>query len=401
MRCWKARVSPPAFIEMATTEGSIAGGGVLLFFWLTHRLLPGLIVAGFLALFAPLATAADWRVSQPGWTYVFPQDHGPHPEFKTEWWYFTGNLSDAGGRRFGYQLTLFRQGLRPPAERLSGASRFVIGDVKFGHFALSDVASQRFTFQEKLSRGAFGEAGFGADGRLAWLEDWSIELAADGQFHLRAQNDQKSIDLILTSVKPWAVHGVDGISRKAAGDGHASHYYSGTRMRSEGRVMVDGQGFAVHGESWFDHEWATNQLAPGQSGWNWFSLLLDDGSELMIYQMRLSNGGIDAASSGSFIAPDGRVQHLKGSDFELQPMTVWTSSRSGAKYPVSWQIRVPSLGLDLETSTPLRDQELVVGPGAYWEGLVDAKGMRKERPVAAHGYMELTGYAGPLQGLSK
>ncbi|MDB6171116.1 MAG: uncharacterized protein JWL59_427 [Chthoniobacteraceae bacterium] len=358
----------------------------------------GLFALLLAALFVP-AARADWRTAEPGWEYVFPRDHGPHPEFKTEWLYFTGNLRDPKGRRFGYELTLFRQGIRPPGERTEGSSRFVVDDLKFAHFALSDVDGKRFHFRQNLSRGAFGEAGFG-DGRLAWIDNWSIELAADGWFHLRAKTDGFALDLMLTNAKPWAIHGVGGISQKAAGAGHASHYYSGTRMQSRGSVSVEGHDFEVTGESWFDHEWATNQLAPDQLGWNWFSIQLSDKSELMLYQMRLRDGSIDPASSGSLIASDGKVTHLQRADYELVPLKYW-ANKAGARYPIEWQAKVPSLGLDLRITTPLPDQELVFSTLSYWEGLIDIAGSRSGQAVGGHGYMELTGYTGALVGLGK
>jgi predicted secreted hydrolase len=358
-----------------------------------------------------LPVDADWRAALPGWDYAFPRDHFNHSEFKTEWWYFTGNLQDAKGRRFGYQLTLFRQGVRPQSARGGETSRFILNDLKFGHFALSDVASQEFFSWQKLSRGAFGEAGFGESGepapassalsRLAWLENWSVEYAADGRFLLKAGAPEAGLELTAVSSKPWTIHGANGVSQKAEGEGHASHYYSATRMSSHGTLQVRGRTYAVTGESWFDHEWASNQLAPGQSGWNWMSLQLSDGSELMLYQMRLSQGGLDPASSGTWVEPNGRCIPLRRDDYELSPVDFWTSKKTGARYPVAWRVRVPSLGLDLTVRTPMQNQEMVFPMVAYWEGLVDAEGALKGQTVRGRGYVELTGYAGPLRGLGK
>ena len=352
------------------------------------------------------STAADWRFALPGWLYEFPRDHRPHPEFKTEWWYFTGNLRVENGRRFGYQLTFFRQGIRPPVQRGSERSRFIVGDLKFAHFAVTDVASGRFHFEQALSRGAYGEAGFDAAElgrdvwRLAWINDWTLAMGGAQQFELTARNKSAELKLSLAPGKPWTIHGENGVSQKAAGEGHASHYYSGTRLPTSGRVKLGGRELYVEGESWFDHEWATNQLTPEQVGWNWFSIQLDDQTELMLYQMRTRDGGIDPNSSGTFVSAQGAAQHLRRDDYTLKPTKFWTSKATGGRYPIAWELAVPSLAIRLSISTPVENQELVLQPIAYWEGLIDVAGTRGGPAVRGHGYMELTGYAGELVGLS-
>ncbi len=351
-------------------------------------------------LFLNSASAADWRAALPGWQYEFPRDHRIHPEFKTEWWYFTGHLADESGHHFGYQLTFFRQGLRPPGTTAT-TSRFVVDDLKFAHFAVSDIAAQCFHCEQKIGRGAFGEAGFGAEGKLAWIEDWALELKDDGTFALRAKGTNAALDLHLASTKPWVIHGENGVSQKADGEGRASHYFSGTRMATDGTLAIRGKSLRVTGESWLDREWATNQLTPGQVGWNWFSLQLDDGSELMLYQMRTRGGGLDPNSSATFIARDGTAQHLRREDYQLTPLREWKSPQTGGRYPIAWQLTVPKLGMQLRIETPLAAQELVLQPIVYWEGLIDLTGTRAGTAVRGHGYMELTGYAGALVGLSQ
>lgn len=368
-----------------------------------HALL--LTILSGLILGAAGEDAAGWLRAEPGWKFEWPRDHAAHPDFKTEWWYFTGNLRAADGRRFGFQVTFFRQGVRAPGARTAAKSRFVVDDLKFGHFTITDVGAKQFHFSQQLRRGAFGEAGFGdlkSDPpitKLAWLGDWSLTLDADGAMLLHASDGARSLDLRLVSTKPWALHGDGGLSRKADVPGHASQYFSGTRMRSSG-TLKNGAMLTVEGESWFDHEWATNQLAPGQSGWDWFSVQLDDGTELMIYRLRRKDGSVDGASAGSFIAKDGSVRHLRLDELKLTPVRFWQSTKTRGKYPIAWRIEVPSLSLALDVTTPVEAQELALDPVAYWEGMIDVRGTRDGRAVNGHGYLELTGYAGAVVGLS-
>ncbi|HMJ05047.1 MAG TPA: lipocalin-like domain-containing protein, partial [Chthoniobacterales bacterium] len=360
-----------------------------------------LLYLASVTLAAGFALAADWQIAEPGWRYESPRDHHAHLSFKTEWWYFTGNLSDATGRRFGYQLTFFRQGILPPDERKPELSRFVVRDLKFAHFTVTDVAARQFHFIQKTSRGAFGEAGFDEGDRLAWLDSWSLRLDEDGAFHLTAASADATIDLRLVSLKPPAVHGTGGLSRKASGEGHASHYYSLTRLGTEGQIRMGAEAFGVTGESWFDHEWATNQLSPQQVGWDWISLHLDDGTELMLYRMRLENREADASSSGTFIAADGTTTHLPLASFQMNPSAFWQSDATGAKYPIAWKIDVPEKGLHFSVRAVLQNQELALLPLAYWEGAIEMNGTRDGKPIKGRGYLELTGYAGPLRELQR
>ncbi len=366
------------------------------------------VVAVLLAVACGAARAAEkegapsWRTAEPGWKYEWPRDHAPHRDFKTEWWYFTGNLRATDGRRFGYQLTFFRQGVRPSTAK-PARSRFVVDDLKFGHFTLTDVSSGKFLFSQQLTRGAFGEAGFGAESsaaKLAWLGNWTLALESDGSFRAKAVEGDRSVELHLASKKPWVLHGADGVSVKAEEPGHASHYYSGTRLRSTGKVSIGAAAFDVEGESWFDHEWATNQLAADQAGWDWFSIQLDDGTELMLYRLRKKDGSIDPASSGTFVDPAGGTRHLGEKQMQVTATKQWKSPQSRAEYPGSWQVKIPSLDLNLTVTTPVANQELALQPVTYWEGLIDVIGTRAGHAVRGHGYVELTGYAGAVVGLS-
>jgi predicted secreted hydrolase len=353
-------------------------------------------ISNLLAVLAIFCLAADWQVAEPGWQYQFPRDHHWHENFKTEWWYFTGNLTNESRRRFGYELTFFRQGIRPLAERTNTTSRFIVDDLKFAHFTVTDAARKAFLFQQKANRGSFGEAGFSDQDRLAWIDSWNLKMNADGSFDLAADSTDAEVRLHLVPSKAPVVHGTGGISQKAAGTGHASHYYSSTRLETSGTVRVRKETLPVTGESWFDHEWATNQLAPGQAGWDWISAQFDDRSELMLYQMRLTSGGVDPASSGTYVRADGSSATLASTDFQMTPVTFWKSKTTSANYPIGWRISVPKEELEFTIQPVLPDQELALDPITYWEGAFDLAGTCAGKPVRGRGYLELTGYAGAL-----
>lgn len=353
--------------------------------------------AFFFILLLTASGLAEWQIAQPGWSYEFPRDHRAHPDFKTEWWYFTGNLRDAQGHEFGFQLTFFRQGVRQEVQ--VDESKFLVRDFKFAHFAISDLAGRKFFFTQKISRGAFGEAGFGPE-RLAWIDGWQLLETKEGAFEITASSEGRALHLGLATARPAVIHGENGVSQKAAGAGHASQYYSFTRMATDGELTVPGGSKQVTGETWFDHEWATNQLTPEQAGWNWFSVQFADGTELMLYQMRLRNGGLDPDSSGTFVARDGGSTHLRNEDFKLTPLAWWTSPQTKARYPIRWRLQIASQQMDCEISTPLENQELALSGIAYWEGAIRVSGRRAGAPLAGRGYMELTGYNGALSSLS-
>ena len=353
-------------------------------------------MTAILAFSAFAETTEGWRLAEPGYEFHFPQDHGPHTDYRTEWWYLTGNLQTADGREFGYELTFFRYGYRSPAQRSPVKSRFVMDDVKFAHFTVTDVRANNFHVAERTSRGAYGDAGFLLGSRLAWIGDWELDLGQ--HFQVKAENAGCAIDLELTPEKSPVLEGENGYSRKASEGDHASEYYSITRMHTEGSVVIAGQKFQISGRSWFDREWSTNQLGSNQVGWNWFGIQLDDGSDLMIYQIRLRNGAIDPCSSGKWIDRDGRTVDIANGDFSLQPTRFWTTPDKRATYPIGWRLKIEKLGLDTEISTPVEDQELNVGV-RYWEGCVRIKGTRNQQVVTGKGYLELTGFAGGADSL--
>ena len=326
----------------------------------------------------------------------FPADHGPHPDFQTEWWYYTGNLQSDGGRHFGYQLTFFRRALVPPASRIARPSAWAADQIYMAHFALADVTGQTYRPFEKLARGAAGLAGAQSEPYRVWLENWSVEETEPEGVRLRAAQDGLELDLNLTDAMGPVLQGDRGYSRKGPDAGNASYYYSLPRLATLGRVRVGDEVHNVEGLSWMDHEFSTSALAENQVGWDWFSLQMDDGSALMVFQIRRADGTIDPFSSGTFVAPDGRATTLQRDDFTLVPQGAWRSPRSGAIYPSRWTVAVPSLSLSLAVEPYLADQEFE-GSYAYWEGAVRAVGEQASLPIAGRGYLEMTGYASSMQ----
>lgn len=327
--------------------------------------------------------------------FVFPQDHGPHPEYRSEWWYLTGNLHTLQGRRFGFQLTFFRFALVPKAPER--ASPWATDQVYMGHFALTDVQARRFLSFERFARAAVGLAGAQAEPLRVWLEDWVMEGRGGDPGRpvllIRAQQDDIALDLTLESLKPLVLQGEEGLSQKSAAPGNASYYYSLTRLAARGTVRAGDGRHAVEGLAWMDREWSTSALGEDQTGWDWFSLQLDDGRELMYYQLRRRDGSVDPHSAGTLVGADGIAQRLSSRDVEIAVLDTWASPRDGARYPSGWRVRVPDEALDLEVRPHLGDQEMDLSV-RYWEGAARVSGKAGRRSVAGHGYVELTGYAG-------
>lgn len=327
----------------------------------------------------------------PGDGLSFPADHAPHPDYRSEWWYFTGNLEDAGGRHFGFQLTLFRFAVAPPGEPRDSA--WASRQIWMGHLAVSDPGAGRFEHRERFARGALGLAGGRASPLAVWLDDWRIE-SLGAQFlplRLEAADEGLALSLVLSPGKPRVLQGEDGLSAKGPEPGNASWYYSYMRMPARGHVEIGGERFAVTGAAWLDREWSTSALGEGVEGWDWFALQLDDDSELMVYRLRRRDGTAAAHSAGTFVAPDGRVTRLTVDDFDLRPTRRWTSAVSDVTYPVAWALDIPAAGLALEVEPWQDDQEMNVSV-RYWEGAVRATGTRDGRPVGGNGYLELAGY---------
>lgn len=353
------------------------------------------------------APAQDYQLALPGYRLQFPRDDFNHENYQTEWWYFTGNLRARDGHRFGFELTFFRQGVsRQPGSRQPGSDSdagpqpgpWDVRDLWMAHLALSDFAAQRFHHQERLNRAGPGLAGVDAGNGLIWNGNWFAHLSG-GQAQLRGIGPDFSFALQLASAKPPVLQGQDGVSRKAAGPGHASHYYSRTRLLTNGSLQVNGQTYQVEGTSWMDHEFFTGSMAPGETGWDWLSVQFNDGSELMLYRLRHQDGTIDPYSSGSYVDPQGKSRFLSLRDFSMKPEgSVWVSPATKAAYPLRWRVAVPALHLAFDVTTPLRAQEMTgpFGP-SYWEGAVEIAGTRAGAPARGVGYLEMAGYAHPGQ----
>jgi predicted secreted hydrolase len=346
---------------------------------------------------APGDQAAGYLRAEGPADLEFPADHGPHLDYQTEWWYYTGNLVVAGGQRFGYQLTFFRRALTPPPLRIERESAWAADQVYMAHFALTDVAGRRYWAFERFARGAAGLAGAQAAPYHVWLEDWQVEEVEPGVTRMRAAQDGLALDLVLTDRKGPILQGDRGYSPKGPQPGNASYYYSLTRLETSGTVQVADAVHEVTGLSWMDHEWSTSALAADQVGWDWFSIQVDDGSELMVFQLRKEDGSIDRFSSGTFITPEGSTRHLGHDEFEIRVEDTWRSPHTGAIYPARWTVTVPAVDLTLKIEPHLADQELVVSY-AYWEGAVQVEGQRAGQAIRGNGYVEMTGYTGSMQG---
>lgn len=401
------------------------------------------MVARVTAAAAPVDVSGFARAEGPR-KIVFPADRGPHNDYQTEWWYYTGNLTAETGEHFGFQLTFFRRALIPPDQRSARASAWGTDQVYMAHFALTDVSGGRHYSFERLARGAAGVAGAQADPYRVWLEDWEVAevapmsgieavrqppsglaglsgltgqpaeasspVGSSGDLAWRPQparlraaaldpsfNLNLSLDLILSDLKPPVLQGDRGYSRKGPEPGNASYYVSRTRIATTGTVTVGGKVYAVSGLSWMDQEWSTSALGADQVGWDWFSIQLDDDTELMAFQLRRADGSVDAFSSGTLIAADGSTRTLGPDDFTITSTATWRSPRTGGVYPAGWVVTVPAADLRLEITPWLADQEMQVSY-TYWEGAVRVTGTSAGRLVTGNGYVELTGYAGSMQG---
>jgi predicted secreted hydrolase len=339
-------------------------------------------------LVAAALLLASFRFAAPGYEHVFPRDHGSHPEYKTEWWYYTGHFTTEEGRRYGFELTFFRAALTPPTPR---ESAWDLQNVMPAHFAVTDVAAKEFRYYEKLNRESPYTAG-AAEGRLdVFNESWRATTNPDGSWRIVAAGGEDAIDLTLRARKPPAIHGENGVSVKAQAAGYASHYYSMTSLDATGTI----NGRRGRGRAWMDHEFGSSVLRENQQGWDWFSIQLDNDMELMLYVIRRTDGTPDATSSGSLIASDGRVIHIKRDQMRITTLARWKSPKSGATYPIAWRVELPRFNVSLDVRPVMNEQELITRGSTnitYWEGACDVTGSFGGTPVRGQAYVEMTGY---------
>jgi len=351
------------------------------------------------ALLFSLGSSAQeaYQAAKAGYQYQFPRDYFNHPEYQTEWWYYTGNVTAADGHRFGFELTFFRQAVDRDAAK---DKAWDVQDIYLAHLALSDLAGGKFYHTERLNRRGPGVAGVSEAEQKVWNGNWNVKWMGEDQ-ELQAIAAEFALHLSLHPEKPQVIHGDNGISQKSAGAGHASHYFSLTRIATKGEVKLNGKSYEVNGLTWMDHEFFTTQMEAEQLGWNWLSIQLTDHTELMLYQFRRKNGAVDPFSSGTYVDAQGRTTHLLASDFKLEPMgETWTSPATKATYPIAWKIEIGKLGIALEAKAALPSQELTgqskLAPN-YWEGAISLSGSRGTQTLAGVGYLELTGYDRAVQ----
>lgn len=346
----------------------------------------------------PAMDASGYARAIDPWDWSFPADHGPHPDFQTEWWYYTGNVKTEDGRHFGYQFTIFRRAITPQDN--STDSEWRTDQVYMAHFTISDIEGETFYHDQRFSRGGAGLAGATADPRYrVWLEDWVIAAENDDATlqSITASTDDFALSITLEQVKRPALQGDQGLSPKSNEPGNASYYYSLSRLESAGTITLNGESFAVSGTTWMDHEFSTSALGQNAQGWDWFGLYFDNNTELMIGQIRLVDGDKEPAFGGLFIDADGETRYLDADDFTITPTATWDSPHTDAVYPAGWDVVIRGIDGDSDlrfTITPLMsDQELHDGDIQYWEGAVRITG-----DVNGYGYAELTGYTGTMQG---
>ena len=326
--------------------------------------------------------------------FIFPDDHGPHSDFRTEWWYFTGNLTSDDNKKFGYQFTIFRTALSK--EKPERNTDWNSNQIYMAHFAVTDIDGNKFYYDEKFSREGNNLAGAQANPFKVWLEDWQIiqlddrmtfDLPVTG---IKAKTDKVEIDFILEAVKQFVLQGEEGLSQKGNQPGNASYYYSYTRLKTDGKIILAGKEFSVSGFSWMDREWSTSALSENQTGWDWFALQLDDNTEIMYYQMRKSDGSADFFSKGIFVDEDGSSQLLKKDDVILSVSDYWLSP-TGEQYPSGWIFRIPAKEIDLIITPAIKNQLMDVAV-RYWEGSVKIEGTKSGSKISGRGYVEMTGY---------
>jgi predicted secreted hydrolase len=345
-----------------------------------------------LALTLP-ALSAD-ELALPGYRFRFPRDHFDHPSYQTEWWYYTGNLESAEGRRFGFEVTFFR--FHPDDSGISKRNLvWYPSQIYIGHFALSDLTGKHFYHRERLNRAGPGLAGIDTEQKTVWNGNWSARWITfePARQQLEAVSPEAHLRLDLVSKKSIVIHGQDGLSRKGPKPGEASHYYSLTRIAASGGLSLEGQDYKVSGQAWMDREFFSSVPGDTTAGWDWICIQLNNNQELMLFRLRAKDGSFSPYSSGTFVDENGRTDFLPLTQFSLTATKHWHSPVTGGDYPVEWRIKVPGKQLDLTLTTALPAQELInKATRSYWEGAVDYTGTEAGSAVRGVGYLEMTGY---------
>jgi predicted secreted hydrolase len=353
------------------------------------------VLCAMIACPCQVRAADDFAQALEPRTWEFPRDHGQHAGFRTEWWYFTGNVADADQRPFGFELTFFRTSIAPSAPKRQ--SPWATTDFYFAHAHIADIADKQYLTADLGSRARDGLA-MASDQKLdVSLLDWSAQQSADGVIHLRAAGGAIAIALDCSIQRGPIFQGPGGLSGKGRERGQASYYYSLTRLITTGTLAVHGKKLAVSGLSWMDHEFSSNQLGKDQVGWDWLCLQLNSGTDLMIYRMRAVDGKSDY-SFATEVMPDGRTHYLAGDAIQMQGSDPWTSPHSGGRYPQRWQIKIA--GMEPMIVQPrFEDQEFCPSQSPkviYYEGAAEATDA--SGTVLGLGYLEMTGYAKSLGG---
>jgi predicted secreted hydrolase len=323
--------------------------------------------------------------------WAFPKDFGAHEDYQTEWWYYTGNLETEEGRPFGFQLTFFRQAVKPGT--IETASQWRNNQIYSAHFTVSDIQAKQFYEFERFSRSGNGLAGVNSEPYAVWLEDWSVDTMSENIVKLNAKDSDIAINLDVENLMNPVLQGDRGFSVKGIDSGNASQYYSLVQQRTSGTIKIKDHEYRVKGLTWKDHEFSTSALSQGTVGWDWFSVQLNDGSALMLYLLRREDGSLEPTSAGKYVAKDGTTTTLNAGDWSVVVSDRWRSPKSGATYPARWELVIPKLGLELTAGALMPDQELSTAAAVYWEGAVQYVGTRQSKPVRGNGYVELTGYA--------
>lgn len=359
------------------------------------QFLPILLTMTILITLLPIsAPGQEFRRAQPGYTYQFPRDHGAHPDFRNEWWYFTGNVSSAEGRQFGYMFTIFRVALTPPGA--ASPSSLAANQLYFAHFAITDADNRKHESWDRFGRVGFGQAEGSTETLAIRVGQWSVRLDEEGTIRLRVPNGDSGLALDLRPSKPFVIHGKDGYHRKSGSDGLASHYISFTRLATTGTLRWQGRDHSVTGWSWKDQEFGSDQLAGDQVGWDWFALQLDTGEELMIYQIRNEQGERSGEATSALVLRDGTIEKIPSEQYEIRTTRTWTSPHTGGVYPMGWIIALPRYQGELRVEPVMEDQEMqtrrTTGT-SYWEGAIRLSGTWRGARVTGKGYVELVGYS--------